>query len=319
MSISPEHDTRFKGKHIVITGAGGNFGREGCIYFGLRGAKISALDVNQEKLNETVALLKSKLESAQITCFECNVTDPVSVQAAIGGAVEKYGTPQMLWSEFEKTINSANGNLLNIMCNLQNDLFFPWYETDNAGYQGEIKPTLEYSLNDFTNVMNINVCGMFNVLQTVAKKMAEENEQEEQASSLYHKYSIVNTASVAAMRGTPAMVAYSSSKAAILAMTVSSAKDLAPHGIRVNAISPALIGPGFMWDRQNELHAKSGSPYFASDPEEVAKGKINGVPMKRLGTIEEVVKSVAYLLSDESSYTTAFNLVVDGGMSGGLR
>jgi len=55
------------------------------------------------------------------------------------------------------------------------------------------------------------------------------------------------------LRGTPAMVAYASSKAAVLSMTVSTSKDLAPHGIRVNAISPALIGPGFMWDRQNEL------------------------------------------------------------------
>ena len=62
--------------------------------------------------------------------------------------------------------------------------------------------------------------------------MAEENH------SSTKKYAIVNTASVAAMRGTPAMVAYSSSKAAVIAMTVSSAKDLAPHGIRVNAISP---------------------------------------------------------------------------------
>ena len=52
-------------------------------------------------------------------------------------------------------------------------------------------------------------------------------------------------------------------------------QDLAPHGIRVNAISPALIGPGYMWTRQNELHAQSGSPYFATDPDEVAKGKIN--------------------------------------------
>lgn len=206
------------------------------------------------------------------------------------------------------------------------DIFWLVLIIDNAGYQGEIKPTLEYSLADFTNVMNINVCGMFNVLQTVGKKMAnakendsQQQQQESQESGSSHKYSIVNTASVAAMRGTPAMVAYSSSKAAILAMTVSAAKDLAPHGIRVNAISPALIGPGYMWDRQNELHAQSGSPYFASDPEQVAKGKISGVPMKRLGTIEEVVKSVAYLLSDDSSYTTAFNLVVDGGMSGGLR
>lgn len=102
-------------------------------------------------------------------------------------------------------------------------------------------------------------------------------------------------------------------------MTVSTAKDLAPHGIRINAVSPALIGPGFMWTRQNELHASSGSPYFSSDPEEVAKGKIGGVPMKRLGTIDEVAKSVAYLLSDDSSYTTGTNLVVDGGLSAGLK
>merc|ERR1712146_382375 len=109
---------------------------------------------------------------------------------------------------------------------------------------------------------------------------------------------ICNTASVAGLRGTPAMVAYASSKAAVIAMTVSTAKDLAPFNIRVNSISPALIGPGFMWDRQNEL---------------------GGVPMKRLGTTEEVVKSVMYLLSDDSSYTTATNLVVDGGMAGGLK
>lgn len=132
-------------------------------------------------------------------------------------------------------------------------------------------------------------------------------------------YSIVNTSSVAGLRGTPAMVAYASSKAAVLAMTVSTSKDLAPYGIRVNAVSPALIGPGYMWDRQNELHAKSGSPYFANDPETVAKNKVNSVPMKRLGSIREVIQSVAFLLSDSSSYTTGTNLVVDGGMSSGLK
>ena len=132
-------------------------------------------------------------------------------------------------------------------------------------------------------------------------------------------YSIVNTSSVAGLRGTPAMVAYASSKAAVLAMTVSCSKDLAPYGIRVNAVSPALIGPGYMWDRQNELHAASGSPYFATDPAVVAKNKVDSVPMKRLGTIEEVIQSVAFLLSDQSSYTTGTNLVVDGGMSSGLK
>ena len=166
----------------------------------------------------------------------------------------------------------------------------------------------------FYRVMNINVTGMFIVLQSVAKHMAEAYKLDSTRT-----FSIVNTASVAGLRGTPAMCAYSASKAAIIAMTVSCSKDLAPHGIRVNAVSPALIGPGYMWDRQNELHASSGSPYFARDANEVAKNKIGSVPMKRLGTTEEVIKAVAFLLSDDSSYTTGFNLVVDGGLSACMK
>merc|ERR1712010_280346 len=179
---------------------------------------------------------------------------------------------------------------------------------NNAGYQGKIVPTLEYPVDDFQMVMNVNVVGMFAVLQAVAKVMKENGGGV-----------ICNTASVAGLRGTPAMVAYASSKAAVMAMTVSTAKDLAPFNIRVNAISPALIGPGFMWDRQNELHAASGSPYFSRDPEAVAKGKVAGVPMKRLGTTEEVIKSVAFLLSSESSYCTGINHVIDGGLAAGIH
>jgi NAD(P)-dependent dehydrogenase (short-subunit alcohol dehydrogenase family) len=84
--------------------------------------------------------------------------------------------------------------------------------------------------------MNINVTGMFLVLQRVAKQMSVQNDANNKnlkesdgdgggsASTVSHPFTIVNTASVAALRGTPAMVAYSSSKAAILAMTVSCAK-----------------------------------------------------------------------------------------------
>ena len=304
-------DTRFRGKTIVITGAGGTFGRAGCLYFAQRGARVAALDNNFDALTETVKLVRKECQaSAQpyvnkhINGFECDVTSTESVDAAIRDVVEAFGSIDLLWN--------------------------------NAGYQGQIKPTLDYSVADFATVLSINVTGMFAVMQAVAKVMAKSFEDSKNnenkpkagegsdgddsaASASSHPYAIVNTASVAGMRGTPAMVAYSSSKAAVLAMTVSSAKDLAPHGIRVNAVSPALIGPGPLWTRQNELHASSGSPYFATDPEEVAKAKVGGVPMKRLGTTDEVIKAVAFLLSDDSSYTTAFNLVVDGGMSGGLR
>lgn len=269
--------TRFAGKTVVITGAGGNFGREGCIFFAKEGAKVAALDKNTTALAETIAELNEKVPDAEFVSLECDVTSPESVHSVMDQVVEKFATIDMLWN--------------------------------NAGYQGEIKPTLEYDPADFARVMNINVTGMFIVLQSAARQMARQEKGG----------SIVNTASVAGLRGTPAMVAYASSKAAVLGMTVSTSKDLAPHNIRVNAVSPALIGPGYMWTRQNELHAASGSPYFATNPEVVATGKINSVPMKRLGTVSEVLKSVAFLLSEEASYTTGVNLVIDGGMSGGLK
>ena len=282
-------DQRFATKTIIITGAGGNFGRAGCIHFAKLGARIAAIDNNESALLETVQEVNNTIgdDAAMIQTYVCDVTDPKSVQETVEKISKDFGELHMLWN--------------------------------NAGYQGQIKPTLEYDPVDFARVMNINVTGMFVVLQSVAKKMAAQKKATDSDTSHSHPFSIVNTASVAALRGTPAMVAYSSSKAAILAMTVSSAKDLAPHGIRVNSISPALIGPGFMWTRQNELHAASGSPYFSSDPEQVAQAKVGGVPMKRLGSIDEVIKSVAYLLSDDSSYTTGTNLVVDGGLSAGLK
>jgi NAD(P)-dependent dehydrogenase (short-subunit alcohol dehydrogenase family) len=279
---SNHNEQRFHDKVIVVTGAGGNFGREGCLYFAQRGAKVVGLDNNLAALEETQRYITATVSADHVFVTTCDVTDTCSVQTAVDAAVENFGRIDLLWN--------------------------------NAGYQGHITPTLEYDPTDFALVMNINVTGMFIVLQTVAKQMVKQG-----ASTQKGGYSIVNTGSVAGLRGTPAMVAYASSKAAVLAMTVSTSKDLAPSGIRVNAISPALIGPGFMWDRQNELHAQSGSPYFSKDPEEVAKNKINGVPLKRLGSIEEVIQSVAFLLSDESSYTTGTNLVVDGGMSSGLR
>mmetsp|Transcript_24321 Transcript_24321/g.57803 ORF Transcript_24321/g.57803 Transcript_24321/m.57803 type:complete len:283 (+) Transcript_24321:140-988(+) len=279
-------DARFVGKTIVITGAGGNFGRAGCLFFTKRGASVVAWDNNESALMETINEVRSQDEAnyIRIEGYTCDVTSEDSVRSTLESVLSDFSRIDMLWN--------------------------------NAGYQGEIKPTLEYDIEDFSRVMNINVTGAFIVLQSVAKIMAGQSRGEQDSS---HPFSIVNTASVAGLRGTPAMVAYSSSKAAILAMTVAVAKDLAPHGIRVNSISPALIGPGYMWTRQNELHASSGSPYFSSDPEQVAEAKIGGVPMKRLGTIEEVLKSVAYLLSSDSSYTTGTNLVVDGGLSGGLK
>ena len=109
------------------------------------------------------------------------------------------------------------------------------------------------------------------------------------------------------------MAAYSASKAAVIALTKTAAKDLAQHGIRVNSVSPAFIGPGEMWDRQVELQARTSSQFYSDSPDEVANEMIASVPLRRYGSLDEVAAAVQFLLSDEASYITAFDIEVSGG------
>lgn len=171
---------------------------------------------------------------------------------------------------------------------------------NNAGVQGAFANTADYDADDFRRVLDINVVGAFIVLKHFAEALAGAGG------------AVVNTASMA-KGGAPNMVAYSASKAAVIAMTKSAAKDLAPQSIRVNSISPAFIGPGAMWDRQVELQATTPSQYFSDDQAEVAEQMIGSVPLRRYGSLDEVAAAVQFLLSDEASYITAFDIEVSGG------
>lgn len=173
---------------------------------------------------------------------------------------------------------------------------------NNAGVQGPFGNLMDQSVDDFRRVLEINVVGAFTVLQHFANALA----------STGRGGVVVNTASMA-QGGAPNMAAYSASKAAVVALTKTAAKDLAHASIRVNSVSPAFIGPGAMWDRQVAQQADTPSQYFADDPDEVAAQMIESVPLRRYGSIDEVAAAVLFLLSDESSYITAFDLQVSGG------
>ena len=174
---------------------------------------------------------------------------------------------------------------------------------NNAGYQGDFANTLDYDLADFRRVLDVNVVGAFAVLQATARALVTQQ----------RSGSIVNTASMA-YTGVPNMAAYSASKAAVVAMTGAAARDLAASNIRVNSISPAFIGPGAMWDRQVALQAETPSQYYSDDPTHVAAEMIGQVPLRRYGSLEEVSAAALFLLSDEASYITAFNLAISGGI-----
>ena len=133
----------FAGKVLVITGAGGQFGRQGALYFGRRGCKCALLDVSEKALAETrAAWVEAGFKEADALTVACDVRSSDKVKAAVDSVVAAWGRIDLCWN--------------------------------NAGYQGKMAPVLEYDPEDFKNVMDINVCGVFNVLHHVGRAMAQQ-------------------------------------------------------------------------------------------------------------------------------------------------
>lgn len=173
----------------------------------------------------------------------------------------------------------------------------------NAGVQGEFAALQAYPVADLRRVLEVNVVGVFTVVAAAGRAMVADG----------RGGSIVLMGSMAGVSGAPNMPAYSASKAAVVGLAKSAAKDLAPYGIRVNAVSPAFIGPGAMWDNQVARQAAAGSQYFPADPAVVAEQMIAGIPLRRFGSPAEVADVVCYLAGDRSSYLTGTNTEVSGG------
>lgn len=148
-------------------------------------------------------------------------------------------------------------------------------------------------LRDFH--FDINIKGTWNVTKAVLPYMKKNN-----------KGSIVNLSSVTGpMVADSGEVAYATTKAALIGFTKALAMELVNNNIRVNAIMP-----GYIMTPMVEGMAKETD---ASNPDNIVKGIAMGIPMKRLGTIEELGELAAFLASDESSYITGQGIVIDGG------
>jgi 3-oxoacyl-[acyl-carrier protein] reductase len=162
---------------------------------------------------------------------------------------------------------------------------------NNAGDLIERKPLLEMSDELFHAVMNVNLTSTFFMCRAVAAGMVARK-----------LGAIVNMSSLAAWNGGgPGAGAYSAAKGAILSLTKALAKELAPHGIRVNCVAPGLIG-------ETAFHGRFTPPAAF---ENAAKGVLLG----RAGTPEEVATVVAFLASADSSFLTGETIEINGGMN----
>jgi 3alpha(or 20beta)-hydroxysteroid dehydrogenase len=174
------------------------------------------------------------------------------------------------------------------------DLFF-----NNAGIEGRMAPMTELSVADFDRVWAVNARGVFMGLRAVLRVMKP------QGSGV-----IVNTASMAAIKGAATFSPYIASKHAVLGLTKSAALEGAPYGIRVNCVAPGHIDTRMARDLTAQINP--------DDPEGVFQTVSNSVPYgKRYGTAAEVASLVMWLLSDESEYVSGGLHLIDGALNAG--
>ena len=144
------------------------------------------------------------------------------------------------------------------------------------------------SEKDWDMVVDINLKGAFFVTKTAAKIMMKQRSGK-----------IVNISSVVGLTGNAGQANYAASKAGLIGLTKSAAKELAGRGITVNAVAPGYI--------ETEMTNKL--------PESVREAYMQKIPLKRGGTPLDVAATVAFLASDEASYITGQVLAIDGGLS----
>jgi NAD(P)-dependent dehydrogenase (short-subunit alcohol dehydrogenase family) len=149
---------------------------------------------------------------------------------------------------------------------------------------------------DFDRVIAVNVRGVFLGLREVLRALKRQD----------GGGAIVNTASVAGLRGSNRLAPYSTSKHAVIGLTRSAAREGAEFGVRVNAVAP-----GFIDTRMLHSINAMGSP---GDPEAAEADLVSRVPIGRLGTPDEVANVVAWLLSAEAAYVSGGVYLVDAGV-----
>ena len=155
---------------------------------------------------------------------------------------------------------------------------------NNAGVS-ESTPFTEYTEEDFDKVMDLNVKGVFNATRAAVECMVPRG----------HGV-ILSTSSMVSKYGQPSGIAYPTSKFAVNGLTVSLARELGPKGIRVNAVAPGITATDMM----------------KAVPKEVIEPMIAQIPLRRLGTPEDIANAFVFLASDEASYITGVVLSVDG-------
>ena len=228
-----------------------------------------------------------------------------AIAAAARGfrVVVGYATNKAAADEVVAKISASNGKAIAVKCDVgsESDILALFKAADdfgtlgalvnNAGIVGTTSRVDDMSAERIQRMMAVNVTGSMLCAREAVKRMSTRHGGKGGV--------IVNLSSVAAKLGAPnTYVDYAASKGAIDSFTVGLGYEVADEGIRVAAIRPGLI--------DTEIHASGGEP-------DRAHKLAHMVPMKRIGTADEIANAIVWLMSDEASYVTSAILDVSGG------
>ncbi|WP_250520309.1 MULTISPECIES: SDR family NAD(P)-dependent oxidoreductase [unclassified Caballeronia] len=234
----------------VVTGGAQGIGLEVGRRLLESGARLVVWDVNPAGIEQA----RTQLRRHDVRFERVDIADYASVQAAVAATLESMGRIDIL--------------------------------VNNAAIVGPNAPLIDYPIDIWKQVMEIDVNGTFHCCRAVVPEMVRQN---------YGR--IVNLASVAGKEGNPNAAAYSSAKAAVIAMTKSLGKELARHDIAVNCVTPAVARtPGAMEQAPEHI--------------EYMLGKI---PRGRFLELNEAAAMIAWLVSGENSFTTGAVFDLSGG------
>lgn len=246
------------GRLAIVTGAGSGIGRAACQVLSREGATVIAADRNYESAVETIKK-HTALASGS------NDGDHTAV-------------------ELDVSDSSAVRNLLKTT--LDHFKAPPTIIVNSAGITRD-NWLLKLSEEDYDSVLNVNLKGTFLVMQTFAKAMTDAGKTG----------SIINLSSIVGKYGNMGQTNYAGSKAGVVAMTQSAAKELGKFNIRVNAILPGFIE----------------TPIIQTVPDKVLLSMLKLVPLGRLGAPNEVAELITFLSSEKSSFITGAAIDITGG------
>ncbi len=240
----------------IVTGASTGIGYAAALRFAEEGASVVAADVNVEDGEATVEEITEM--GGEAIFVETDVSDFEDVQAMVDAAVDTYGGLDFAFN--------------------------------NAGIEGANEPTTDQPMDNWEQVIDVNLKGVFQSMKAEIPVMLEDGGG-----------SIVNTSSIAGKVGFPEISPYVATKHGVIGLTKTAALEYSEAGVRVNAICPGVIDTP-MVDR-------------SSGDNEAVDQAIAATPIGRLGEPKEIGDAAVWLCSEDASFVTGEALVADGGLT----